>query len=132
MKKTRKQILLTLCGFVVLLAVYSLLIGCPLRQLFGIRCPMCGMTRAVLSLLRLDVRGAFGWHPIWPVVLILMPLYVVMELRRTGSGKIPGMLLIAALVVTFVIRLILRDPVVMPDLRDGLLSGLIIRLIGGK
>ncbi len=132
MKKTRKQILLTLCGFVVLLAAYSLLIGCPLRQLFGIKCPMCGMTRAFLRLLRLDFRGAFSLHPLWPLALVLLPLYLILELRRTGSGKIPGMILIAALVVTFVIRLILRDPVVMPDLRDGLITGFIIRLFGGK
>ena len=132
MEKSKKQIVLTLCVFALALAVYSLLIGCPLRQLFGVKCPMCGMTRAVLSLLRLDFSGAFHWHPAWPLVLILLPLYVILELRRVGSGRIPGVLLILVLVVSYVVRLILRDPVIWPDLREGLLTGLVFRIFGGR
>lgn len=132
MQKSKKQILLTLCVFALALAAYSLLIGCPLRQLFGIKCPMCGMTRAVLSLLKLDVPGAFRWHPVWPLVLLLLPLYVILELRKVGSGRVPGMILIIVLVAAYVVRLILRDPVVWPDLREGLLTGIIFRIFGGN
>lgn len=38
---------------------------CPMRMIFHIPCPFCGMTRAHLALLRLDFRGAFAEHPLF-------------------------------------------------------------------
>ncbi len=132
MRKSRKQTLLALGAFALALAVYAFLIGCPFRQLFGVKCPMCGMTRAILSLLRGDLREAFSWHPVWPLALVLIPLFLVLELRKPGSGKLPGRILLLALGVTYLVRLILRDPVVWPNLREGLITGFLIRLLGGK
>jgi len=47
---------------VCLLAVYlflhrSLGFTCPIMYFFGVHCPTCGVTRAMLSLFRLDVKG---------------------------------------------------------------------------
>ncbi len=53
-----KLAFLLLCGG-ILLAVYLLEIPCPILTHLGFPCPGCGMTRAYLSLLRLDVKGAF-------------------------------------------------------------------------
>ena len=38
-------------------------IGCPIRWFTGISCPGCGMSRAFISLLRLDFAAAFRYHP---------------------------------------------------------------------
>lgn len=54
-----KLAFLVLCGG-ILLAVYLLEPPCPIRVLLGFPCPGCGMTRAYLSLLRLDIGGAFS------------------------------------------------------------------------
>ncbi len=50
---------------------------CIVRMISGIPCPFCGMTRAVLSILRFDIAAAFAFHPmVWSLpVLALYYLY---------------------------------------------------------
>ena len=43
----------------------SLGVTCPIRFLTGISCAGCGMSRAWLSLLRLDLAGALYYHPLF-------------------------------------------------------------------
>jgi len=38
---------------------------CPFQRLFGMDCPGCGMTRALLSALCLDFEVAFTYHPLF-------------------------------------------------------------------
>lgn len=45
-------------------------IGCPIRFLTGVSCPGCGMTRAVIALLKFDPKTAYQYHP----MIIIMPL----------------------------------------------------------
>lgn len=54
-------------GILLLLAVGAFLrywLGgtCPVARIFGISCPGCGLTRAVLAALRLDFAEAFSQH----------------------------------------------------------------------
>lgn len=37
---------------------------------FGLASPLTGMTRSVVALMRGDVAGAFGWHPLGPLVVV--------------------------------------------------------------
>lgn len=61
----REKLLLT--GILAVLAGIGLLArpGCPWRNLLGIPCPGCGMTRAWLRVLALDFAGAFAAHPMF-------------------------------------------------------------------
>ncbi len=38
---------------------------CLMRELTNVPCPACGMSRALLSLLRLDIAAAFEYHPVF-------------------------------------------------------------------
>ena len=58
-------------------------IGCPIRWFTGISCPGCGMSRAFISLLRLDFAAAFRYHPMIYPLLIFIPYYFL------GSEKTP-------------------------------------------
>ena len=69
-----------ICVAIGLLIV--VIFGCPFYELFGIACPCCGVTRAWLCLLRGDVVGAFRYHGLFPVLPLLVALYVL-------NGKIP-------------------------------------------
>lgn len=56
-------------------ALYGLLalLGTPclLRSLWGLPCPGCGMTRALMALLRLELWQALEYHPmVWSLPLI--------------------------------------------------------------
>ena len=52
------------------LALWAIFIGCPIKQIFGVNCPGCGMTRAFLSALRLDFCAAFHYHPLFGIFMI--------------------------------------------------------------
>ena len=46
--------------------------GCLIRELTGIPCPGCGMSRAWFAALRLDLGAAFSLHPMfWSVPVLL-------------------------------------------------------------
>lgn len=59
----RKKIFLsktkTLCAVILSYHLLTWFTGCPFRFFFGISCPGCGMTRALLAALRLDFAAAF-------------------------------------------------------------------------
>ena len=49
---------------------------CPLRTVFGLSCPGCGMSRAWWELLSGDLPGALRYHPLfWLPVPALLLLY---------------------------------------------------------
>ncbi len=65
--------LITLAFAAFYLVMWTLSVECIFIMLFGINCPGCGMSRAVFSLLRGDVLGAFSYHPMvfaMPVVYL--------------------------------------------------------------
>lgn len=44
---------------------------CPLRQLTGIPCPTCYLTRSVLAALQGDLAQAIHWHAFGPLLVAL-------------------------------------------------------------
>ena len=77
MNKNIKQTIF-LISIIALLLLFLWFSGyqCPLLFFFGIPCPFCGMTRAFLCLLSGDLTTAFYYHPLWPVVLGIFPLFL--------------------------------------------------------
>jgi hypothetical protein len=63
--------------------------GCPFRLITGIPCPGCGMTHAFLAAFRGDFADAFRWHPLFPLVMLMMAGYAVSVfifiMRRRGD-----------------------------------------------
>lgn len=60
-------------------------VTCPIRFLTGISCAGCGMSRAWLALLRLDIKAAFRYHP-----LFLLPIpgaLLLLFRRRMSRGR---------------------------------------------
>jgi len=73
-----KEKLITCLVIAVMVAVmYGLGLPCPFKAIFHIPCPGCGMTRAYLSLLRLDFAAAFAFHPMFWSVPILLADYLL-------------------------------------------------------
>ena len=77
--------------------VYNLLdLTCPLLYFFHIPCPGCGMSRAMMALLRLDFRAAFTFHPmVWSLPLLPPALFL--------EGKITPYPLINRLLIGLII-----------------------------
>ena len=55
------MLLAIICLFIGIGKVFN--IGCPFLFIFGIPCPTCGTTRAIISLLRLDIDSYLKYNP---------------------------------------------------------------------
>ncbi len=53
---------------------------CPVRAVLGIPCPGCGLSRAMLSLLKGDWRAALSMHVFAPLFLLGFALMAVISL----------------------------------------------------
>lgn len=49
---------------------------CLIRTIFGIPCPGCGLTRAWLSVFKLDLKSAFYYHPLFWTIPIMIGLAI--------------------------------------------------------
>lgn len=104
-----------------LIAAFYLTFGCPIRFFTGISCPGCGMSRAVLALLRLDIGLAIEMHPL---VFLLPVAAAVYLLRRRIPKKAMTALCISALVLltaAYIVRLNGQSNVVYADFESGLI-----------
>lgn len=81
---------------------------CGIKQLFGIACPACGMTRAYLSLLMLDLEKAFYYNPAfltYPIAL-LTGVLAVLDKKHRALYITLFILAIAVLFAVWIYRLI--------------------------
>ena len=73
---------------------------CPFEYIFGIPCPGCGMTRAFIALLKLNFTEAFYFHPLFPIVIIVL-IFAVLDYFKifAFSRKVKD---IATIVIPFI------------------------------
>ncbi|MFQ5607808.1 MAG: DUF2752 domain-containing protein [Candidatus Zixiibacteriota bacterium] len=62
------------------------LILCPFKNITGLDCPACGLTRSVSSLLHLDFGRSLFYHPLGAPALLGLMLITV-PVRYTGQGN---------------------------------------------
>lgn len=74
---------------------------CPFALMTGTACPGCGMTRAASLLIRGDVGGAIGYHPLIPLVAILaVGGWAWFLLVRSGRARPPTSQAVNAVLIT--------------------------------
>ena len=107
--------IIIIIGILFILAV-SGLYDCPLDFIVGIPCPLCGITRAFISVCRGDFSSAFYYHPLWPVIMIWLILFLLHFLGFISLPKklidAAGWVLVFLLISCYVIRHINGSPVV--------------------
>lgn len=113
----------------IILLLLACLYKCPYDYIFGISCPGCGMTRAFLSLLRLDFASAFYYHPLFPLV-ILVALYLIVEylgiFRLKHTHKNIALWVICGLfLIVYFIRLFSNSEIVSIHIEDSILGKLL-------
>jgi hypothetical protein len=59
---------------------------CPIRNLYGIECPGCGLTRALFLLCKGDFRKSTQQHPFAPLVALLLGLWGMESLTGTTTA----------------------------------------------
>lgn len=123
-KKVRKIVMMHICVFAGLVLLMGTVWHCPVQLLFGVPCPGCGTTRACLSLLSLDIRGALSYQPVFLLNIFLF-WYCIhrniirrnwIERGRRWNERLETaglVLLIGIILVVYVARLISQDSPVM-------------------
>ena len=63
----------------------NIMIPCLWKTLFHTECPGCGLTTALISLLRFDIAGAYSANPLIFIVLPSVIFYIIKDFRRYAS-----------------------------------------------
>lgn len=97
-----------LVGYSVLIAVlYVLKVPCLFQHFFHIPCFGCGMTRALLSAVRLDFISAFKYHPMfWSVPLLLVFLFKNGNLFSKRADKIILIFIASGFLINWIIQIL--------------------------
>ena len=132
-KKEREELICAVTAVVVLYtAMESIGITCPIKFITGISCAGCGMSRAWIAFLQLDMAKAFEYHPLfW-----LPPIAVIVLLSKSKINikiyKIIIFTIILMFAIVYICRLIWSgDDIVVFEPQNNILFR-IIRIINSK
>ena len=106
---------------------------CPFRSIWGISCPGCGMTRALLAVLKGDLLAAFYYHLLWVVVILYPLIYAIFKVRKSKQDfdvwKNKSIKIIIRLFLfVWIIRIIIFFPNVPPlDFEENSLLGRLLQ-----
>ena len=106
-------------------------ITCPILFITGVSCAGCGMSRAWLSLLRLDVAAAFSYHPLF---WLPVPAALIWAFHKRLPEKVYRALLIVFCVLflaVYAVRMLApEDTVVVFDPANGLIGRILSGIAG--
>lgn len=107
---------------------------CPIRLLIGISCPGCGMTRAWLSFVQLDIYKAFYYHPLFFLAPIF--LYILFGKKPLFGNKRKErklyIFIIFAFMIVYIIRIMIPNEIVSIHIENGYLFQFLNYILGGK
>jgi hypothetical protein len=92
---------------------YIVGIGCPIKFLTGISCVGCGMTRAWICLLHLDIKGAFYYHPLFFLPIIYFFLFLIKDKIQHKIFVCIVAIGMVTFVIIYIFRLLNPDDVVV-------------------
>ena len=108
----------------IILGIYFLY-ECPFEHVLGISCMGCGMTRAFMSLLELDLSRAFYYHPLF-IVVIFTCIYLLLKHFKLFKmsdkyEKIAFYIIVLAFVIVYFIRMFSGSEIVKVDFDSSLI-----------
>ncbi len=94
---------------------------CTMKMLFGIPCPGCGGTRAIMALLKGKILTSIYYHALVPYSVVIYGVFFVTQtLQRLTKGKIKGVkfhnwylwVVLVILIVQYIMKLVIPGYVV--------------------
>lgn len=111
--KRKSQRIEAITAITAVIVLYVILesfgITCPIKYITGISCAGCGMSRAWIAFLHLNIHDAFMYHPLFflpPIVVIVMLLKSKINLN---FYKIFMFTMACAFVIVYLYRMIKGD-----------------------
>ena len=122
-----KKIYKPLIVISVVILIYAILqiigITCPIKYIFGVSCPGCGMTRAVISAVTFKFERAFFFHPLWFAMPVFLALYLYARIKnKTKLEKIVVCTFVISILSVYVVRAIFfQSEIVCFSWKNGLI-----------
>ena len=109
-KNGRKELICAVTAVVVLyIAMESIGITCPIKFITGISCAGCGMSRAWMAFLQLDIAKAFAYHPLFWLVPIAVIVLLCKSKINIKFYKIFMFTIAGAFVIVYLYRMFIGD-----------------------
>lgn len=90
-------------------------IGCIIYGITGVDSPGCGMATAWYWLLKGDVSSAFYFHPLFPLPLIALILYVIdKKIKKIEKLNLMFIMFAVLMIVVYVLRIIFDFEIFIP------------------
>ena len=105
-KELKNKLFLTFLYLAVLMVLWYFKVPCLFKHFLRVECIGCGMSRAVLSAIRLDFESAFSFHPMFWSLPILY-LYFLYDGKVIGK-KIIDISVLLGILIGFLINWILK------------------------
>lgn len=110
-----------LFGILILIFLYK----CPFLHILGVPCMGCGMTRAMIAFAQLKWKLAFYYHPLFPVVIVVICYYI---LEKLGLFRIEEemkkrilYLIVVCFMIAYFVRLFILDSPIHFQIKDSIL-----------
>lgn len=126
-----KRNIITFFAVAFPVAAFYLTFGCPLRFFAGICCPGCGMSRALVALIKLDFYTAFNMHPLIFIMPVVALLYILRNKIPQKLRTVLTVIFFGAMVLTYIIRLLNGSDVVYIDTSQGFIHKITTYIQGG-
>ena len=109
-KNERQELICAVTAVVVLYtAMESIGITCPIKFITGISCAGCGMSRAWMAFLQLDIAKAFAYHPLFWLVPIAVIVLLCKSKINIKIYKIFMFTIAGAFVIVYLYRMFIGD-----------------------
>lgn len=116
-----KNILYKNVPILIILIIYFILLGfinpstrCIFKMFTGIPCPSCGMTRSYGALLHGDFTGAFFYHPLFLIPILIFVFYILKDfspfVSRVYNNTYFWIVIGVIFVIVYAIRMYLLFP----------------------
>lgn len=84
MKTRVKKVLIVNISLLLILLIYykfytitNIGIPCIFKIITGYKCPGCGITRCIFSLIKLDIKGAFSYNQLVTILIVPFIIYYI-------------------------------------------------------
>jgi hypothetical protein len=99
----KRTCILSAIFVIYVLILYAFGLHCPIAYITGIDCPTCGISRALLSILKLDFKASFNYQPL--AVPVVIAVWLLLNLEFFKHKKIILSISLSIVVLNFILYL---------------------------
>ena len=113
MKKKQKDLISFLILGILIIALFiacNYRIPCIFHEITGLHCPGCGGTRAIVSLIKLDIYQAFRYNMLIVVAIPFFIVHLVCRYVFKLKYKIPNTVIYILIVIVLVYAVLRNIP----------------------